>query len=187
MELNKIVAKTELEFIGGEPKVTEFLNQTDQKKIDILKCVNASWEGVQTCATIGLNSVDIGLISNGSKLRVEVLGVSDVSVNCFENILATTAFEIMDSQECFPGHVVQSVVREYLPDCEMQHILLTDPFLWEGAKSIVVGDICVAWLLMVPISDQEFKYAQENGVDALEALLEEKSVDVCDIYRESVV
>lgn len=54
-------------------------------------------------------------------------------------------------------------------------------------ESLDDGENTVVWLMLVPISDSELQYAQEYGIEALEALLEEKEADICDINREPVV
>lgn len=39
-DINKIVAQKELEFIGGIPKAALFMNDSKNKSIDILKCMD---------------------------------------------------------------------------------------------------------------------------------------------------
>lgn len=187
MEIDKLVAKKELSFIGGQPKVREFWNNLNNKKIDVLKCADTPQKGVQSCATIGLNAVDIGLVSDGKSLRVEVVGASNVLIECFENIVASVAFDVMDSKQCFPGYIVKDVIEQYIPNCKMKHIMLTDPFLWDDANCMEIGEIYVAWLMMVPISEEEYKYACKNGIEALETLFEEKDIDIYNLHRESVI
>lgn len=187
MTINKKVAQNTINFIGGNPKVAEFADDANLKRIDILKCIDTPQKGVQTCASIGLNCTDIGLTCNDKKIRVEIVGASDILIERFENIVASVAFEIMDAQRCFPGYIVKDVIEQYIPDCEMKHILLTDPFLWEGAKGIVAGDIMIEWLMLVPISEAEYGFACENGVDMLEEKFEESDIDVYNMYRKSVI
>lgn len=117
---------------------------------------------------------------------MEIVGTSDVLIEMFENIVATTAFEIMDAQRCFPGYIVEDVIEQYLPDSEMKHILITDPFLWKSAKEIVTANVHIEWLMLVPISDAEFEFACENGADALERKFEAEGIDIYNIYRKSV-
>ncbi|MBZ9617597.1 suppressor of fused domain protein [Clostridium estertheticum] len=56
-------------------------------------------------------------------------------------------------------------------DCEMKHVYLMNPFLWDGFKSIEFEDRKVAWLLIIPISNEEKDYAVANGASALEMKL----------------
>lgn len=187
MEINKLVAKTELNFIGGQPRVREYWDSQNKKKIDILTSMDKPQRGVHTCATIGLNDTDIGLVSDGASLRVEIVGASDILIENFANIVATTAFDIMESKKCFPGYIVKNVIEQYIPDCEMKHIMLTDPFLWEDANCIAVGKVTIAWLMMIPISEKEYEYACENGIDALETLFENENIDIYNMYRKSTI
>ena len=187
MDINKIVAQNELKILGGTPRIRRFWDETNKKSIDIYKSINVPQQGIQSCGSIGLNQTDIGLESNNKDLRVEILGASDISVENFENIMATVAFEIMDSGKCYPGNIIENVIPLYIPDCDMKHILLHEPFLWEKAQSIALEDVYIAWLMVVPISDAEYNYAKENGIDSLEEVFEEKQIDVYNIYRESVI
>ena len=70
----------------------------------------------------------------------------------------------------------------------MKHVFFTSPFLWENKlESLKLETKTVNWLLGIPISDAELDYRNENGVDALERLFEEKGIDVFDLERISVV
>lgn len=187
MDINKIVAQHELQILGGTPKVNRHWNDTEDKSIDILKCMDVPQKGIQSCASIGLNNTDIGLQSGEQKLRVEILGACDKQINEFENIIASVAFNVMDSNNCYPGYIVEDIINQYIPESHMKHILLTDSFLWENTESISVEDVCIALLMIVPISDEEFEYIQKNGVDALEKQFEEKEIDIYNIYRKSII
>ena len=48
----------------------------------------------------------------------------------------------------------------------MKHVYLMNPFLWEGFKTLEFGNREIAWLLIVPISEQEKNYAIANGWEA---------------------
>ena len=185
--MNKAIAQAELKIFGGIPQVTRYWDDSREKSIDVLRSLTVPYEGIQSCASIGVSSTDIGLMSNGKSLRVEILGGADASVKAFPGIMASAGFEIMKMRKCFPGYIVKNVIAQYIPDSDMKHILLTDPFIWENAESIEVDECCVAWLMAVPISEKELKYAQRNGADALEAVFEKRQADIYDLYRESLV
>ena len=187
MEVNRIIAKKGLEIFGGIPKVNRFWNNSNTKKIDILKCEDVPQDGIQSCATIGLNNIDIGMSNSNSPLRVEILGASDMKNVKFENIIASVALDIMEQGCCFPGHIIPNIIEQYIDDSEMKHVLLTDPFLWEGAKSFLLDDVYIAWLMVVPISEKEYVYASENGVDELGKVFEENEIDIYNIWRKSVI
>ena len=186
METLKIIAKKELEIFGGKPQVNRYWNEPETMGIDILQCRNVPHETLLSCGTIGLANTDIGLTSGGKKLRVEAIGVCDIGEEIMPNIIATLAFTIMQRKKCYPGLIIKNIVKEYI-DADMKHILLNDPFMWDNARSFSVGDIKVAWLMAIPVSDAEMAYADKHGVEALEDLLEEKDVDVADLWRKSVI
>lgn len=187
MEINKIVAKAEMKIFGGVPKVFRYWDDFKIRNIEILHCEDTPLKGVTSYATIGLNSIDIGLISNEKTLRVELMVASDIKNKYIPNIIASTAFEIMKTKKCYPGYLLEDIIGQYMEDTEMKHILLTDPFLWSGCDSIIVDNMYVAWLMIVPISQSEYNYAVQNGSDALEELFEEYDIDIFNIYRNSIL
>ncbi len=73
----------------------------------------------------------------------------------------------MDAEKCFPGYILENIINLYFSDLDMKHILLTTPFLWDKAKSINFGEKTVAWLLAVPISEQEYHFALKYGSEEL--------------------
>ena len=187
MEHLKIIAHKELDVLGGKPDVTQYWDENNQKSIDILVCADRPIDGVQSCATIGLSEIDIDMESDGKDLRIELLGACDIQEDIFPNIIATVAFEIMDKGECLYGDIIENVISEYVEKSDMKHVFLTSPFLWEGFDTLSFEDKNVAWLLVVPISDREKKYANAHGIDALETLFDEKDIDIYDLYRDSVI
>ncbi|RKM58716.1 suppressor of fused domain protein [Butyrivibrio sp. XB500-5] len=184
MRMNKLIQK-ELEVIGGKPQVFRYWDDNEKNCIDILSCVDRPCRGVISYATIGLSDCDIGLVSDNYKLRVELLGACDEKEDCFANILASTAFEIMKNNHCEYGQIIQNVISN--TNSEMKHIYLGNPFLWEGFESLVQGDRKIAWLLSVPISDQEKEYAIANGWEALEDKFEEADIDIFNLNRKSII
>lgn len=189
METNMIVAQKIREFVNAlqRPAVGRFWDEPERKSIDIVRCDNLPQKGEQVCATIGLNGTELGLVSDGLPLRVELIGACDIQVKTFQNMIGTAAFEVMDSHTCFPGYIITDVISEYIQNSDMKHFLLTEPFLWEEAKSITVNGIHIAWLMVVPISEKEYEFACSEGSDELEELFEQKNIDVCNIYRRSVI
>lgn len=186
METKKIIAKKELEAIGGTPKVFRYWDDNERNYIDVLSSVDSPCRGVISYATIGMSECEIGLFSNDKSLRVELLGACDATEEFFANILATTAFEAMQTGKCSYGDIIPNVISEYIPDLEMKHIYLTNPFLWEGFETFEFMDRFVAWLLIVPISDEEKHYAVKNGGEALEDKFEEQNINIFNLKRKSV-
>lgn len=185
MEMNKIIAQKEFEVIGGKPQVFRYWDDNKKNNIDVLSCADRPYRGVISYATIGLSNCELGLVSDGFSLRVELLGTCDGKEERFPNILATTAFEIMKKNKCEYGHIIQDVIPG--TSSEMKHVYLMNPFLWESFKAIEFEDKKIAWLLCVPISDKEKEYAVANGWEALEDKFEEADIDIFNLNRKSVL
>lgn len=187
MEIKKIIAKKELEIIGGKPQVFRYWDDNERNNIDILSSSDRPYQGVISYATIGLSECEIGLLKNDKSLRVELLGACDEKEEFFANMLATTAFEVMKKKKCSYGDIIQNVISDYSTDSEMKHVYLMNPFLWEGFETLEFRDRSVAWLLLIPISEQEKDYAIENGWEALEDKFEEADIDIFNLNRKSIL
>lgn len=154
----------------------------------MLSCNDRPYDGVTSYSTIGLSGHSIDQTVDNLPLRVEIVGACASGYECFPNILGSCAFNIINTKfTCYPGAIFQNVVKYYIPDSPMKHILFTPPFLWEDKLTTInFDDKKVAWLLAVPISDKEFEYAKKYGTDALENLFEEHQIDIFDLKRKSV-
>lgn len=70
----------------------------------------------------------------------------------------------------------------------MKHFLFVPPFLWEDElPTLEFEGRSIAWLLALPISDQERSFAESNGSDDLEDLFQQNQIDIFDLERPSVV
>jgi antitoxin YqcF len=104
-------------------------------------------------STIGLSDYSIGYEDNSKSLRIELVGACDSK--CFPNILATCAFNIINTNfRCSVGTIFLDVVKMYLNNSPMQ---------------------------------QEMKFADKNGIGALQELFEDNHINVFDLQRESII
>lgn len=185
---NKIIAKAAFDAFGGKPSVTKYWDDKNESSIDILSCGGRPYNGVTSHSTIGLSSYSIGYTTDSTPLRIEIVGACASGYDCFRNILASCAFNIINTKfKCYPGAIFENIVKFYMHDSLMRHILFVSPFLWENRlKTLNFEDKKVAWLLAVPISEEEFKYAKDKGTDALEELFDEEQIDIFNLNRKSV-
>lgn len=183
---NKAVAKHELSFLGGKPKVNRHYNVNNDKRIDVLS-VNTSASNDAICTTIGLNGVDIGLISRNKSLRVELIATANIETDQLGNIVSSIAFDIMDTSICSYGMIIPNVINYYIKDTEMKHALLMSPIFWPNYRAFEDEDVIVTWLMIVPISDSERSYIEKNGIDSFDHLMEFKKIDIINYYRKSIL
>lgn len=184
---NKLIANNALKIFNARPKIFRFADEEEVKTIDLMICENCPDEGITSYGTIGLFNCNIGLTYEEKPLCMELLAACASSIEDFANIVTTTAFEIMDGKSVYPGYIFDDVVSMYIGNSDMEHILLTYPFLWGDVHNSVFDDITVAYLMAVPISDNEKEYCMKNGLDALESVFEEKQIDIFDIFRPSAL
>ena len=187
MEINKVIAKKELEVFGGIPNVTRYWNDGKNRSIDILTCENRPYDGVNSYATIGLSQIDIGIHSDGKPLRVELVGACDTKEKNFIETLTLIAFEIMKRGQCKYGQLIKDAIMPLELISDMKHVYFMEPYVWDEFKTIEFEGYNVTWLLVIPISDGEIDYAIKNGTDALESLLEKHNIDIFNLKRKSVI
>ena len=186
---NKIIAKSVLHAFGGKPSVSKYWDDSNISNIDMLSAVNRPYDGVTSYSTIGLSDHSIKYTVDKTPLRLEIVGASATEYEQFPNVLATCAFCIINSKfSVSHGKVFRDIIKMYYPKSEMKHVLFVSPFLWEeDIKTLDFPNKKVAWLLAVPISENEYLFAQEKGIDSLEELLEQEEIDIFDIERKSIL
>ena len=184
----KVVARSALNAFGGKPSVSKYWDSSNKSSIDLLSVINSPLDGVTSYSTIGLSDHSINYTVDGISLRVEIVGASTTGYEDFPNIIATCAFCIINSKYTIAhGETFHDIIKMYYPESDMKHVLFLSPFLWEDLKTLDFPNKKVAWLLAVPISDNEYMYAQEKGTDSLEELFEKEEIDILDLERESVL
>ncbi|MCC5801851.1 suppressor of fused domain protein [Rossellomorea vietnamensis] len=186
-EENKVLAKTVLNVFGGKPNVFRYWDDNKESTIDILSCEDKTYEGISSYSTIGLSDFPLGYEENKLPLRAEFVGASDFE--CFPNIIATCAFNIINSRfGCAYGTIFKDVVKMYMPESPVTHIILLSPYLWgDKLKSINFENKQVAWLMAIPISEEEKQYTDNNGIEALQQLFEQNQINIFDLRRNSAI
>lgn len=184
---NKIIAKSALQAFGGKPKVSKYWDAANVSSVDLLTAVRPN-EDVVSYSTIGLSDYSIDYNVDGMPLRIEIVGACAAKFDQYPNLLATCAFYIINSKFSIShGKIFRDMIEMYFPDSQMKHVLFVAPVLWEDLKTLEFPDKKVAWLLAVPISDNEYLYAQEKGAEMLEKLFEQKEIQIFDIQRKSIL
>lgn len=183
------IAKYLREAFGGHPEVTRYCDDNNRSQVDIMACKDRPTEGVISYGTVGLSDHPLMKYGKEYPSRVELTGACASCYTLFPNVLATAAFHVINSKWfCYPGAVFPDVVSMHRASETMEHLFFTSPFLWEGRlQTLHIESKAVAWLLIVPISESELRYAIENDTDKLEDRFEEHQIDVYDLNRPPVV
>ena len=186
---NKTIAQTVGGVFGGDWKVHDYFDDDRKTHVDVLSSANRPQKGVNSFSTLGLS--DHPIYKDGRRLkdvRVELLGACGSAFKEFANVVASSAFDmIKDKRFIAPGVIFPGVVKQYRPRSPMKNVMFIPPFLWPDLKTLKLPTKTVAWLLIVPVSDAEMKYAVKQGPAKLEELFEKHQIDVYDIDRPSVV
>lgn len=186
---NKTIAKTLANALGLNPSVRRYRDDINELDLALFSCTDPIDANVQFYGTVGLS--DYPTYQDGKEFptRVEVLGAAYKEAEYFPNVLSTIGFySIREKFFCSPGSVLPNAVKMYDEQSLLPHILFSPPYLWEDKLQTLRFDTkTVAWVLAVPISENELRYKEEHGTAALEQLLEENEVDIFDLHRKSVV
>ncbi|WP_337270456.1 suppressor of fused domain protein [Oryzifoliimicrobium ureilyticus] len=184
---NRLIAKTIVSVFGGVPNIRKYWDDNHISNLDIVACSDAPDEGVSSYATIGVSDYPIMRGKVEYPARVEILGVCDSNSPHYANIIATCGFCVVnDHWFLAPGVIFPNIVQMYSASKTMQHIAFVEPFIWEDKLSSLKLDTkTVDWLLAVPISEEEYRFAKDESFDALEDLFEKEQIDIFNIDRQS--
>lgn len=169
---------------GGKCQVTAYGDDPKQHKVHIF--TSRSEDGV-VAATVGL--MDIALrFSSGVELRSEIIMDQRGHDSRLANILATIAFYVMkDGWKIAPGIVFEEMVRMYIPETKLPHVVFVGPWRFDDLGRVTLSDKTIFPLVAVPISEAEAELARANAGRDLEALWQRESIDVLDWARTSAV
>jgi len=180
----KLAAPELMRTWGPKPEVFRHWDEDKRNFVDVATCRNSPVEGVTAAGTLGLSDHKLGLRG----VRVELIGAFPREFADGANVLATCAFNAFkDSYPVHPGAIHLGVLSLYRSSPPLPHVLLVDPFLWDdGPHTLNLEGIALAWLMAVPVSESERRFAEERGADALTSRFEDQSMDILDLYRPAV-
>lgn len=185
---NKILAKRLQGVFCPKAEVQGFWDDNHIQHMAVLFCPYPLNTKVMHYGTIGLS--DFPLYQDGVEypIRFEIVGASYKNYEMFPNILVSAAFYCINKPWfCSPGSILLNAIADYYPELKMKHLYFMSPFLWENLETVYLETKTVAWVMAIPISEEENQYEMENGSDALEDLFERKGIDFYDLNRESAI
>jgi antitoxin YqcF len=174
---------------GGSPRVVEYADRLERRFVGVLSSADRPVAGVTSYSTIKLSDHAMPWGDGEFAVRIELAGACANSATQFPNLLASTAFHIMQSAAVYhPGTVIENIARESGVSSTLPHVYLATPLLW--GKALVTFEIdggTVAWLLAMPISEAERQYLRERGEQALESRFDSEQIDLFDPERPGTV
>ena len=170
---------------GARPQVFRHADEREQNFIPVASLEGSPVNGITAVGTVGLSDHDLGLPG----VRVELVGAFPSSFEVGASVAATCAFNAFkDGLATRPDAIHSNVLSLYRPSGRLPHIMLVDPFLWDdGPTTLAAEGFSVAWLMMVPISEQERLFARGEGGAALTSRFEKNQIDIFDLDRPEVV
>lgn len=180
---NKAIAHYISKITGKDPKVLRFQANEDTH-IDIVSVTENGDDQLLVHSTIGLSAKKTNLENRD----IELILVTNKSFELSTNILATSAFKAMlEGWQTVTGAIYAHIFSAYYPDKAIKHGLLIPPYLWKDSlKPLDLGDRLVEWKMIIPITDQEAQYLQDESPSSLLPLFVEQNIDLFDLDRQSV-
>lgn len=146
----------------------------------VLKFPPTPGRDVWTYATCGMSN-------QPDSNRIELHLFSPVETESHVELLTFVAHYHLTGDYVDVGHTV-NFGRPWLPGSRCDHGLISLPYL-DGPRlewlTTVSGKVRFLW--MIPVTPKEVKFAVQNGLEALENLLEKASFNYLDPARASVV
>lgn len=189
-DYQKEIASLTAKFFSKEkPPILQFWDEEENTNTYVLKAKDSPVTGITSFATVGLSDHALFLSGEEFENRTELIGACDSNREDFAHILATSSFFIVKSKWfCAPGIIFPGIIEMHNLSKTMSDVYFTNPFLWGNRfQSTYIRNRTVAWLLAIPISKSETKFAAEFGSEKLEKLFSEKDIDIFDLNRASVV
>lgn len=156
--------------------------------LNLIECDNIPQFGVTSYATIGMSQYTNLSTGGGKNLGVELLAAAGSNWKVIQSGLIGSALNIASGKHSiWPDTIFPDVMSGFDQAVSVPHALFVLPFLWNDIEDLESDDLVITWLMMVPVSDQEFLFAELNGVQALNARLLEAQPDVFNLMRPSVI
>jgi hypothetical protein len=187
---NKEIAKFLRSLVSNPPQVNT-ISGDDGLSVDIAVFEDFPEAGIRTYSTIGMSDI-VFREEEGKEIdfRLEIVASDDLDNEVIPDILFEVYAHAKEHPDwiCTPGSVLENVIEPWRPDSDMKHAYFTNSFFVEQLNEVKVFDNTkVIWVMMIPISDKELEYLDENGEDAFETMLEDAEANILDIDRESVL
>lgn len=185
----KVLVLQRLKMVFENPfQNTIFTSDDGQASVEIVKCPDSPFEGVTSYSTLGVYQCQNLLTADDKELNVEFMGICDSKNNWFDGLLSTCAFAMIKGKvRAHPYEVYKNIVPLYQPNIDMKHILLIPPFSLRHELGVIETDNrVITWLMLNPISENEYAYMVENGYQKLIDAFVEADIDIYDLYRKSI-
>lgn len=185
---SRSIARAAAAAFMGVQRVRRYWDEPNQNHVDILSCEDTPCRGVRSYSTIGVSEAVLTHGDRPLEIRTEIVGACESRRSAFPLALATAAFCVLKSGWAIaPGVIFPEVLAVHDASKTMRHVLFLPPFLWDGRlEPMDVDGRTMTWLQAIPIAELELRYAEANGVPALELLFERAQIDVFDLDRSSV-
>ncbi len=188
MQQKHLVLQRIKEVFENPIQVGTFDSDDEQASVEIVKCADSPFKGVTSYSTLGVFQCQNLLTADDKELNVEFMGICDSRNNWFDGLLSTCAFAMIKGKvRAHPYEVYRDIIPIYQPNIDMKHLLLIPPFSLNRDLGIIETDNrVITWLMLNPISENEYVFMQKNGYQKLIDAFVEANIDIYDLYRKSI-
>ena len=185
-ETDKGVARYFASRFQGTRKVTRHVSDQVEGHVDVVTISLDNADGrLEVCSTLGLSNHETGLFVGDQPLGVELYSAAYPETVELRDLMATVSFQLFGGfNSVRPKAVLPSALSSAESWCDsvLPHAILSDPF-FGGVTAQEYPDRTVAWLYVLPITDQELALIGEIGVEAVLEKMEAQQIDCLDFLR----
>lgn len=153
----------------------------------VIDVFHSEHDGRDFAASVGLLLLDQG---NGEwPLHVELMMDARGHQSSIDDLVASLALHILRAgDKLAPGTVFEDLFACFNPGLTLQHLVLIDPIGWDDhfTKVTLEGQV-VFPLMMVPISESECRFIEQQGLDAFEERVNTAHADLLDWQRQAIL
>lgn len=171
----------------GEP-ATKRTTVDKTRAVGILHVPDSPARWIDSWATLEASAFETPFRTPDNRpVRVEFVAAIDARYDQFGDAVAACAFEIDPANDIRPGTIYRNAVSRIYPFATTPHLFSVSPFVWGGDfQQYDDAEVHVAWLQLVPITDDEAELVLARGAGALEDAFMRAQPDLFAIDRVTV-
>ena len=127
-------------------------------------------------------------VETAADYRIEFLLMAPEESPIHVETLAMVAHFHADTRHRLDAGYTMNIGRGWTETATLTHLLVSVPYpIGPSFEFCKADSLTVRYLWLLPVTESEVQYRHREGLEALEALFDEKSIETLDPVRESVV
>lgn len=165
-------------------------HHTRKYEVEVLATPGMPEPQLSCLGTLGLWRTPLTSTQVTNTPRIELVGIFETSREGTRDALAAAAFKIMRTQKAVhSGQVFLNCMHDWYPKATVPHFFFVPANLWNfpHLQATQLGGLQIQFLQAIPITESEYQFQQEHGIQGLEARLLGASTPIWDLKRSACV